>query len=110
MEYLYLFLLVNGKMRECVSRMWIDEDGMIDVVSDHNMLVVECNLYGRNERKVKQERKKWRLRDVRWEDFQIDLRELDWMSILFGRRLQQHLFGIYYWHDPSLQKIPVPSI
>ncbi len=38
------YVLVNGKMRECVSRMWIDEDGMIDVVSDHNMMVVECNL------------------------------------------------------------------
>ncbi len=29
-----------------------------NVVSDHNMLVVECNLYGRNERKVKNEKRK----------------------------------------------------
>ena len=36
------YVLVNGKMRESVARMWIDEDGVIDVVSDHNMLVVEC--------------------------------------------------------------------
>ena len=40
-------MLVNGKMRDAVTRMWIDEDGMIDVVSGHNMLVMECELYGR---------------------------------------------------------------
>ena len=73
------YVLVNGKMRECVSRMWIDEDGMIDVVSDHNMLVVECNFSSRPESGVKRERKKWRLRDARWEDFQVDVAELDWL-------------------------------
>lgn len=48
-----------------VSRVWTDEDGIIDVVSDHNILVVDCDLYARNEREVKRERSKWRLRDVR---------------------------------------------
>ena len=32
------YMLVNGRMRENVSRMWIDEDSIIDIVSDHNML------------------------------------------------------------------------
>ena len=27
------FVLVNGKRRESVTQMWIDEDGMIDIVS-----------------------------------------------------------------------------
>ncbi|XP_063861825.1 uncharacterized protein LOC135101590 [Scylla paramamosain] len=35
------YMLVNGRMREIVSHMWIDEDGLVDIVSDHNMLVVE---------------------------------------------------------------------
>ena len=35
------YVLVNGRMHEMVSHMWIDEDGMVDNVSDHNMLVVE---------------------------------------------------------------------
>lgn len=39
------YLLVNGSMCEIVHQMWINEDGMIDVVSDHNMLVIECKLY-----------------------------------------------------------------
>ena len=51
-------VLVNARMRELVTRMWVDEEGMIDIVSDHNMLVVECDLFGRNEREVKRERKK----------------------------------------------------
>ena len=38
---------MNGRMREIMDRMWIDEDGTIDIVSDHNMLVLECKLYGR---------------------------------------------------------------
>ncbi|MPC33932.1 hypothetical protein E2C01_027301 [Portunus trituberculatus] len=26
------YMLVNGRMREIVSHMWIDEDGMVDIV------------------------------------------------------------------------------
>ena len=40
------YMLVNGRMREIVSRMRIDEDGMIDIVSHHNILVVECMASG----------------------------------------------------------------
>ena len=38
------YMLVSGRMREIVDRMWIDEDGTIDIVSDHNMryLSVSC--------------------------------------------------------------------
>ena len=35
-------MLVNGKMHESVTQVWIDKDGMIDIVLDHNMLMVEC--------------------------------------------------------------------
>ncbi|MPC73953.1 hypothetical protein E2C01_068296 [Portunus trituberculatus] len=35
------YLLVNERMREIVSHMWIDKDGMVDIVSDHNMLVMD---------------------------------------------------------------------
>ena len=75
------YVLVNGRMREIVSRMWIDEEGMVDIVSDHNMLVVECLLQGRKEVKVASKSKKWRLRDVGWENFQVDLSERSWDDI-----------------------------
>ena len=68
------YMLVNERMREIVDRMWIDEDGMIDIVSDHNMLVLECKLYGREGRHAKVKRRKGRLRDVGWENFQVDFR------------------------------------
>ena len=73
------YVLVNKNMRESVSRMWIDEDGMIDVVSDHNCLIVECKLNGKKVRNEKRSKKKWRMRDANWEEFQVDLREMDWM-------------------------------
>ncbi|KAG0714930.1 hypothetical protein GWK47_013130 [Chionoecetes opilio] len=41
------YVLVNGKMRESVARMWIDEEGKIDIVSDHNMLVVDCMMWSK---------------------------------------------------------------
>ena len=37
------YMLVNGRMYETVSRMCVDEDRMIGIVSDY-MLVVECML------------------------------------------------------------------
>ena len=70
--------LVNGRMREIVDRLWIDEDGTFDIVLNHNMLVLECNLYGREEKTANTKRRKWRLRDVVWENFQIDLSERNW--------------------------------
>ena len=63
---------MNGRMREIVGRMWIDEDGTIDIVSDHNMLVLECKLYGREGKTPNTKRRKWSLRGVVWENFQID--------------------------------------
>ena len=55
--------------------MWIDEDRMIDTVLDHTMLMVECMVVGKNEEKKKVQKKKWRLRDVNWENFQVCLSE-----------------------------------
>lgn len=54
-------VLVNGKIRESVLRMWIDEDGIIDAVFDHNMLVVECMFNGKGKEKVRKSNWKWRL-------------------------------------------------
>ncbi|MPC40258.1 hypothetical protein E2C01_033814 [Portunus trituberculatus] len=42
---------VKKKLAEIVDHILIDEDGMIDIVSDHNILVLECKLSGREERK-----------------------------------------------------------
>lgn len=47
-----------------LSHMWIDEDSMVDIMSDHNVLVVEYLVHGGNEVKVASKKRKWRLRDV----------------------------------------------
>ena len=51
-------MLVNGKMRESVTRMWIGEDEMIDIVSDYNILMVECMVVDKQEKKRKVQKKK----------------------------------------------------
>ena len=43
-----------------------------------HMLVVECLVHGRNEVKVASKKRKWRLRDVGWENFQVDLSARSW--------------------------------
>ncbi|MPC24153.1 hypothetical protein E2C01_017229 [Portunus trituberculatus] len=72
------YMLVNGKMHLIVDHMWIDEDGTIDIVSDHNILVLECKLYGREGKNANTKGRKWRLRDVGWEHFHVDLSERSW--------------------------------
>lgn len=43
--------------------MWTDEERVINIVSDHNILTVECLLNGTNEVKEKnRKKKKWMLR------------------------------------------------
>ncbi|MPC54283.1 hypothetical protein E2C01_048193 [Portunus trituberculatus] len=37
--------------------MWIDEDGMVDIVSDHNLLVMKCLMQGGSDVRV-----------ARWDD------------------------------------------
>ncbi|MPC22800.1 hypothetical protein E2C01_015827 [Portunus trituberculatus] len=59
-------------MREIVDHMWIDEDGRIGVVWDYNKLVLECKLYGRERKNANTKGRKWRLRDVGWENFQVE--------------------------------------
>ena len=60
--------------------MWIDEERMIDIVSDHNMLVVECKDTTRKVSEDRRKKKKWKLRDADWENFQVDLSETSWMN------------------------------
>ena len=51
---------------------------MIDIMSDHNMIMVECMVVGKIEEKRKVQNKKWRLRDVNWESFQVCFSERMW--------------------------------
>ncbi|MPC70509.1 hypothetical protein E2C01_064759 [Portunus trituberculatus] len=46
------YMLVNERMREIVLHVWIDEDGMVDIVSDHSMLVMECLMQSGSEVRV----------------------------------------------------------
>ena len=45
---------------------------MVDIVSDHNMMDVECLMQGGSEGRVVGKVRKWRLRDIGWENVQVD--------------------------------------
>lgn len=70
-------MLVNGRCIH-VCPMWVNKEGMIDIVSDQNMLTIECMLDGRNKVREKGRQKRWRLRNLGWENFQVDLNEKNW--------------------------------
>ena len=74
------YILVNEQARELVKEMVIDEDGMVDIDSDHNILLLkyggkEVNL-GNKERKSNSG-SKWILKNANYENFEMDLSELD---------------------------------
>ncbi len=74
------YILVNENAREKVQNMWIDESGMIDVATDHNVLVLNwigAKSEKKSERRIKQ--KRWKMRDVKWDDFQVELSEIDFV-------------------------------
>ena len=48
------------------------------MLCDHNMLVVECMVGRKSEVKVKEKKRKWKLRDANWENFQLCLSEKMW--------------------------------
>ena len=71
------YILVNEHATKCVLDIWVDEDSLIDVSSDHNMIVV--NYVGkRNERKVRSRSKvrRWRLKEAEWRSFKDGLVEM----------------------------------
>ena len=57
-------------------KLWIDKDGVVDIVPDHKMLFVEWLMQGGSEVGMAGKERKWRLRDRRWENFQVDLSEM----------------------------------
>lgn len=61
-----------------LSRMWIDENGMIDIMHEHNILVMKYKLSGREEIKVKMKKKNWGIKDVNLNSFQVGLSERRW--------------------------------
>ena len=51
---------------------------MVDIVSDHNMMDVECLMQGGSEGRVAGKEREWKLRDIGWENFQVDVSERRW--------------------------------
>ena len=75
------FMLVNEKAREHVKNMWVDEEGVIDVQSDHNMLVMNYNSYQTKQKQtMRKQKRKWKLRDAKWDDFQVELTNAVWQD------------------------------
>ena len=78
------YMLVNERARKQVTSMWVDEERQIDISSDHNMLVMNYSrstLQKNTVTKRPDRKRKWRLRDAKWDDFQVELTNAVWQGV-----------------------------
>ena len=75
------YILVNENARELVHEMIVDEDGLMDMDTDHNVLILNYGFKGNCDGNTKENNNrsgfKWMLKGVTYENFQMDLSELD---------------------------------
>ena len=73
------YCLVNNLAREHVGYFYIDEEGNIDIDTDHNTLVLNFDIsLGKSiEQPAKKSTGKWIVKGVCWDNFQVDMAELD---------------------------------
>ena len=78
--YVVDYALVNDKARQNVVGMKVDDSGLYDINTDHNMIEVEFNRRGKpmsQPVRMSMRRKQWCLRKARWSEFQNILEELE---------------------------------
>ncbi len=71
------YILVNAKARRKVMCMWVDEAGVFDIRSDHNMLVTELKMHDTHVREL-DKKCKWRVKGVDWDNFSAKLTDTEW--------------------------------
>ena len=57
--------------------MWVDEAGVFDIRSDHNMLVTELKMHDTHVREP-DKKCKWRIKGVNWDNFSAKLIDTEW--------------------------------
>ena len=76
------FMLVNERAREHVMNMWVDERREIDIESNHNVLVLNMNVSRPKVKSISKEKKcKWKIRNAKWDEFQVELTNMDWLNV-----------------------------
>jgi len=71
------YILVNENARRKVMCMWVDEAGVFDIRSDHNMLVTELKTHDTYVREP-DKKFKWRVKGVNWDNFSAKLTDTEW--------------------------------
>ena len=72
------FVLSNRLASEHVSNMWIDEEGVYDISTDHNMIVVEYTAKTTSYRQMTtKDKQSWKLKEADWHAFQSKLSSLE---------------------------------
>ena len=76
------YILVNESARNRVVEMSIDEEGIFDINTDHNVMVLKYKILNskynfQNKQSIQHQGDRWLFKDVDWNAFQVDLQELD---------------------------------
>jgi hypothetical protein len=66
------YILVHANARRKVMCMWVDEAGVFDISSDHNLLVTELKMHDTNVREL-DNKCEWQVKGVDWDNFSVKL-------------------------------------
>ena len=87
------YILINDKIRHRIREMIIDEDGVVDTKSDHNMIItkyiVNENMKINKEQKLE---KKWKRKNVDWNKYR---EEVDKARSIVGTTKEEILGNLY---------------
>jgi hypothetical protein len=74
------YILVNERARSKIKSMNIDEEGEWDLNTDHNVMSLryECGVQVEQKKDKVRKGKRWKLRDAKWDEFQVELGECEW--------------------------------
>lgn len=101
------YVLVNQEARSKVQSMVVDEEGIIDIDSDHNALLFDFGKYNDQENSVSvpngfsNNRKKpigrtdfyWQCRDKPFDGFEVDLAQMDMIEGVNAANMNDNLIG-----------------
>ena len=83
------YTVVNDKARERVKSMWVDEERMIDVTSDHNVMVLEYECVKERVSVNEVGKGRWKIREADWDSFREVLGKMEWKTGVNGLQIER---------------------
>ena len=83
------YMVVNDRARECVKNMWVDEERVVDVASDHNILILEYECEKQRVNENVEKKRRWKIREADWDRFREVIGDIEWKTGLSGPQAER---------------------